>query len=162
MPLTFHLEYMQIVEALLDVDQEMRSLCEAMSSLYEFAGPLDAMSKNHQEFDSTLVEVVKQVLHQTIECALFIQEHGGKGFRSYTQYYGLTLLTGQYTSPVMKLKFNEFRDAFTSLGNSLDMGLGVQTPLASIHVPPSIPDVQELGTCTLRSYLPVTFILTST
>ncbi|KAJ8690726.1 hypothetical protein PTI98_012131 [Pleurotus ostreatus] len=100
-----------IVEGLLDVDQEMGRLCEAMSSLY-----------------GTLVEVVKQVLHQTIECALFIREH-----------------IGQDASPFTKSKVNEFRDAFTSLGDSLDMGLGVQTSLASIHVSPCIPDVQELA-----------------
>ncbi len=86
MALTFRLQHMQIVEGRLDVDQEMRSLCEAMSSLYEFADQLEAMYKNQQELASTVVEVVKQVLYQTIECALFIQEYCGKGFAG-TAYY---------------------------------------------------------------------------
>ncbi len=70
------------MKGLLDDDEGIHSLLRAVSSLYEFSVPLEAAHGNGQEFKSTLVEVIKQILRQTIKCMLFIQEYCGNGFAS--------------------------------------------------------------------------------
>lgn len=66
----------------LDGDEEIRSLLRAITSLYKFTAPLEAAYGNGQDLDGTLVEVIRQILRQTIGCVLFIQEYSGHGFAS--------------------------------------------------------------------------------
>lgn len=51
-----------------------------MVVLYGFTVPLEDMRRAHKELDGTLVDIIKQILNQTAECLLFIQEYSGKGF----------------------------------------------------------------------------------
>lgn len=56
-----------------------------MAILYGFTVPLEVMRRDHTELDGTLVDVIKQILQQTIECSLFVQEYSGKGFAGTLQ-----------------------------------------------------------------------------
>lgn len=70
----------QVVKNQLDRDEAICDLLESMAIMYGFTVPLEVMRRDHTELDSTLVDVIKQILQQTIECSLFVQEYSGKGF----------------------------------------------------------------------------------
>ncbi|KAF7421161.1 POC1 centriolar protein A [Pleurotus ostreatus] len=128
----------KVVKNQLDRDEAICDLLETMAILYGFTVPLEVMRRDHTELDSTLVDVIKQILQQTIECSLFVQEYSGKGFA------GRSI---KHTFSTTDERVRTFKAAFISLGNSLDMGLSVQNALVSIRI---ASDVQDLA---LRSKL---------
>ncbi|KAL4265530.1 C2 domain-containing protein [Pleurotus pulmonarius] len=122
----------KVVKNQLDRDEAICDLLESMAVLYGFTVPLEVMQSDHAELDGTLVDVIKHILQQTIECSLFVQEYSGKGFA------GRSI---KHTFSATDERIRTFKQAFISLGNSLDMGLSVQNALVSIRI---ASDVQDL------------------
>ncbi|KAF4588583.1 POC1 centriolar protein A [Pleurotus pulmonarius] len=130
----------KVVKNQLDRDEAICDLLESMAVLYGFTVPLEVMQSDHAELDGTLVDVIKHILQQTIECSLFVQEYSGKGFA------GRSI---KHTFSATDERIRTFKQAFISLGNSLDMGLSVQNALVSIRI---ASDVQDLGAYLVYCY----------
>jgi hypothetical protein len=67
---------MQAYKAQSDRDANLKSLWEAMEEVYEFADE----SKPLGGKGSLLEKQILAILHQTVECSIFIREYTGHGF----------------------------------------------------------------------------------
>jgi hypothetical protein len=70
--------YTQIVKSQLDRDQKVTVLLASMEDAYSFVD----IVKSVPEKIKTLDNVIKAILQQTFECAIFMQEYWGSGFAS--------------------------------------------------------------------------------
>jgi hypothetical protein len=70
--------YTQIVRNQLDRDQKVIDLLASMENVYSFVDEIQSL----RDKNPTLDNVIKLILQQTFECAIFIQEYVGSGFAS--------------------------------------------------------------------------------
>ena len=68
----------QIVKNQLDRDRKIIDLLTSMEKVYSFVDEIQAV----RDKNTTLDSVIKLILQQTFECAIFIQEYAGMGFAS--------------------------------------------------------------------------------
>jgi hypothetical protein len=61
-----------------DRDQKVIDLMASMEDVYSFVDEIQSL----REKNKTLDKVIKLILQQTFECAIFIQEYAGRGFAS--------------------------------------------------------------------------------
>lgn len=62
----------------LDRDQKIIDLLTSMENVYSFVDEMQSV----RDKNTTLDNVIKLILQQTFECAIFIQEYSGMGFAS--------------------------------------------------------------------------------
>jgi len=108
----------------LDRDEHILALVDTMTTLYSFVSPLDVLKKEHFSIFSSLEDIIKKILKQTVECMLFIQEYGKHSF-------GVKALSAQVLNTDKQIDI--FRDAFAGLANSLDTGIAAQTAIVSLR-----------------------------
>ena len=68
----------QAVQNQLDRDQKVADLLTSMENVYSFVDELTVFPEKIK----SLEDVIKKILQQTFECAMFIQEFAGCGFAS--------------------------------------------------------------------------------
>lgn len=125
----------KVVKDQMERDDAIRDLLEAMAMLYSQS----VLLKEKVNLNDTVVDVIRRVLQQTIECSHFIQEYSGKGFTGRAIKDSL--------STTNDTRITEFKKAFTKLRSDLDMGLTVETALISIRL------VRGVEITTLKSRL---------
>jgi hypothetical protein len=65
----------------LDRDLKVIDLMASMENVYSFVDELQSL----RDKNKTLDKVIKLILQQTFECAIFIQEYAGRGFASASE-----------------------------------------------------------------------------
>jgi hypothetical protein len=70
--------YVQVVKNQLDRDQKLIDLMTSMENVYSFVDEIESL----RDKNNTLDKIIKLILQQTFECAIFIQEYAGRGFAS--------------------------------------------------------------------------------
>ncbi|KAF4566582.1 hypothetical protein EYR36_012013 [Pleurotus pulmonarius] len=113
-----------VVKHQVERNKAVHELLKTMATLYEDSVLLKVAQK---ELSDNIVKTFKQILQQTIECSLFIQEYSGKGFAP-----GQAIASSLSTTVDQKIA--DFKDAFIGLRRSLDTGLSVQIALVSIRI----------------------------
>ncbi|KAL4256308.1 hypothetical protein AB1N83_013320, partial [Pleurotus pulmonarius] len=112
-----------VVKHQVERNKAVHELLETLATLYDDSVLLKVAQK---ELSDNVVKTFKQILQQTIECSLFIQEYSGKGFARQAIASSLSTTVDQ--------KIADFKDAFIGLRRSLDTGLSVQIALVSIRI----------------------------
>ncbi|KDQ58361.1 hypothetical protein JAAARDRAFT_46862 [Jaapia argillacea MUCL 33604] len=93
--------------------------------------------RNERQFlGSTLEDVIKGIMKQTVECVIFIQEYAGRGFAAKAISRPLSNT---------EAKIDEFSKSFIGLANSLDTALGVQTALVSLRTQSMVEELALRG-----------------
>jgi hypothetical protein len=67
-----------LVKDQLDRDQKVIDLMTSMENVYSFVDEIQSL----RDKNNTLDKIIKLILQQTFECAIFIQEYTGRGFAS--------------------------------------------------------------------------------
>lgn len=115
-----------------------------MEDVYAFVDDV----KNIPSRLSSLEEIIKKILFQTIECSLFIQEYTGRGFcgACFVFHIPPILIQGSLGRTLNKQwaeeQITRFVQTLTMLKTSLDTGVGVQVALVAHRM---YEDVQSIG-----------------
>ncbi|KAF4568473.1 POC1 centriolar protein A [Pleurotus pulmonarius] len=135
----------KVIKDQLERDVAIRELLETMAMLYS-QGVLLKVERN--QLSNDVANTLEQILRQTIECSLFIQEYSGEGFAGQAIRNSFANRAGA--------KIQQFKQAFDELRKQLDMGVNIQTSLISIRI------VRRVEDMALKSYLnPAEMIWTS-
>ncbi|TDL22067.1 hypothetical protein BD410DRAFT_866151 [Rickenella mellea] len=110
----------KVVQKQLDRDGKILSLVTSMKKMYSFVDALDAVKDKHKILEG----VIKQMMKQTIECALFIQEYSGHGFAEKAIVHSVSTTDA---------KIAAFNSSFDKLAKSFDTGVAIQTTLVSFR-----------------------------
>lgn len=118
----------------------MLDLMASMENVYSFVDDIQTVPDKIERLD----DIIRDVLQQTFECAMFIQEYLGCGFASLSFVFDV-LVSMIYVSLVEKALDGIFSDdandriekltaRFVELKGTLDTGLGIQSALVSSRV----------------------------
>jgi hypothetical protein len=120
----------------LERDGKVIDLMTAMENVYSFVDEIQSIPDKVKSLD----KVIKTILQQTFECAIFIQEYAGLGFASLFSVFPMSsmfdwhILQRKHWSrhfqmvPPIVAKFTE---SFIQLKSNLDSGIFMQTALVS-------------------------------
>jgi len=84
---------MQVVKNQLERDQRVVDLMAVMEHVYSFVDEIQSIPDKVK----SLEKVIKTILQQTFECAIFIQDYSGLGFASTDVFYFFNVPNAQLT-----------------------------------------------------------------
>ncbi|KAL0958490.1 hypothetical protein HGRIS_000629 [Hohenbuehelia grisea] len=120
-------------------DGKVHDLLATMNNLYSFVDQLEMIAKDHKRLGlhPALEDIVTNILKQTIECMVFIQEY------SFTGFAGKAI---KHIFTDADERIAEFEKAFLKLGSSLDTGIGAQTMLVSLRTAHGVRELRFSNT----------------
>ena len=83
----------QVVKNQLERDQKVINLMAAMEHVYSFVDEIQSIPDKVK----SLEQLIKTILQQTFECAIFIQDYSGLGFASANIFYFQNVSNAQQT-----------------------------------------------------------------